>query len=141
MITDLESAVKHIPSQPTYAIRIDDPAIHFGVPELAQSQFYVCVRRYWFDDVTPEIRQYCDLMFNDDIASRILKDFSGYHERCSALLVHCRYGLSRSPAVAMALNDIFDLGQDTEEMKRQHYKYNPFVYEKLLETAQKTRIT
>jgi predicted protein tyrosine phosphatase len=137
IITGLENALGFVPSVPTYAIRIADAAFVFPDTHLVRSPLYVHVARYWFDDVIPEIRQERDFMFNDEIASRILSDFSARKDECSALLVHCRRGLSRSPAVAMALNDIFGLGQDTDAMKEIYYMFNTFVYKRLIEVAKR----
>jgi predicted protein tyrosine phosphatase len=69
-----------------------------------------------------------------DCANTILDDFERYRNSTELLFVHCALSGSRSPAVAIALNDVHGLGHDSEAMKEE-YRYNPFVYRLLIETS------
>lgn len=54
-----------------------------------------------------------------------------------AILVHCRAGLNRSPAIAMALNRIFKFGLDQDEMMRDYPYHMVGAYEQMLFAAER----
>lgn len=129
-------AIRLEPKAPTYAIRIfgtkPSSRVRSETP-LSSRGNWVCVQKYEFDDLTsytPGQR-----LFGRAIATRIITDFEPYREVCEQLLVHCFAGRSRSPAVAIALNDIFDLGYDSERMMANFPRYNKFVYLKMRAAA------
>src|SRR3989338_1330460 len=80
------------------------------------------------------------ITFNEEIADRLLEDFAKEGRTREVLLVHCTRGINRSPAVGIALNDIFNLGQDSGQLKATFPESNWFVYDTLRETAQKLHI-
>ena len=134
----LWGAIKHEPAKSTYALRIfpSEGGIKFRKP-LKDSSLYKVTHGYVFDDIRPdqfEIRPNL-VLFGYDIADKILSDFKVGREGCESLLVHCTQGINRSPAVALALNEIFDLGQNSEVLKNKHPKYTKYVYNTLMKTA------
>lgn len=48
-------------------------------------------------------------ILGETLASRILKEFSALKDQATSYVFHCNAGASRSPAMALALNEIFDL--------------------------------
>lgn len=54
-------------------------------------------------------RDFGDRIISPSTAQAILTEFSKLHPKASALMLHCNAGMSRSPAVALALRDIFEL--------------------------------
>jgi predicted protein tyrosine phosphatase len=86
-------------------------------------------------NIEVELRQ--NVVFNDGLALKILNDFAGLKDGCEALLVHCFLGISRSPSVAIALNEVYGLGRNTEDMKTFYSDYNRFVYRPLVENSRK----
>lgn len=136
LLMSLERAVQHVPTQETYAISIRSHLI--TVPgTLRPSPFYT-VKEYFFDDDWPGFYGKIaagSTTFTKDLAARILEDFHDRGLHHETLLVHCARGKNRSPAVGIALNDIFHLGHDTEALKKVYHESNWFVYDLLLETA------
>lgn len=54
------------------------------------------------------------------------------------LLVHCSRGKNISPAVAIVLNKIYDLGANDADLREQYREdANWYVYRTLIETAKK----
>ncbi|HIG92779.1 TPA: hypothetical protein HA234_01115 [Candidatus Woesearchaeota archaeon] len=92
---------------------------------------------YLENDPTYDIRrlQQGHALFTPELATQLLHDFEKSQRGCLELLVHCTLGGSRSPAIAIALNEIFQLGNDSEEMKERYKPYNQFVYRLLKEAA------
>jgi len=131
-------AIAYKPENPTYAIRIHS-AMMRHVFALQESNLYTVVE-YTFDDDDPtrwgKISR-DSITIDEHIASRILDDFKEEGLDKDTLLVHCHRGKNRSPAVGMALNEIYDLGHDTEELKRKFPEANWYVYEMLLKVAKR----
>lgn len=132
-------AKEHVPLIDTYAIRIfyhsKDMDEEFG--DLINSKLYVETKPYRFDDVyrDEEQEEGCGEDFypiTNEIARKMLTDFMPYRDKIEELLIHCMYGLNRTPAVAMAFNNIFNLGNSTELIKRKFSGYNPKVYDILM---------
>lgn len=144
LIKGLWETRKYYPERKTYVIRIFASGTNWltsHIP-LRKSDNYETVMKYVFDDITPETigRRgkfgFDDkLLFTKEMGLEIIADFIAGKESCEDLLVHCHRGRSRAPAVAIALNDSFGLGQDGEEMKRQNPRYNKFVYEMIMKSA------
>lgn len=126
-------AIKLEPRAPTYAIRIfgtkPESKIRSETPLPVQGN-WVRIRKYEFDDLTSY--ESGQTLFGQAIAREIISDFRRYQKECEELVVHCFAGRSRSPAVAIALNEIFDLGYDPRRMKSNFPKYNRFVYLKMM---------
>ena len=131
-------AMEHVPQVPTYAIRIQhanpdafDLRI-FG--NLNSNPLYRHIHEYRFDDCSPsEVGR--GKALEDETAAQIIRDFESGRRNCENLLVHCTRGKNRSPAVAIALNEIFNLGESTENMKQQYPKYTTHTYQTLTRIA------
>lgn len=119
-------AIGFKPVNRTYAIRIFSNA-HKDEPkrDLIESPLYVKITRYYLDDITSEQESL------QGLALKILQDFQSHKDNCDSLLVHCIFGKSRSPAVGIALNEIFKLGNDTRSLKEQYPQYNQYIYNML----------
>ena len=133
----ISDAIYHLPDKPTYAIRIASPGFN-NLREfpLENSPLYVGISEYIFDDADDFYRPEWAVMFDEDIAGRVLQDFEIHRDGCESLLVHCSKGENRSPAVAIALNEIFGLGQDSAALKEQYPDSNWFVYKILKKVAE-----
>ena len=127
-------ALLHDPQQPTYAIRLDSDIRRLKV--LKTSEFYKVIKKYSFGDINPDKMDYSsysgEIFFNESIAEKIIKYFKDYKNGCLELLVHCSAGLGRSPAVAIALNDIFDLDNDFSDKKIKYPRLNHYIYDKMI---------
>ncbi len=140
LIMGLVDAVMYKPIKPTYAIRIQSGTLRYDKP-LRESHLYT-LKEYTFDDDNPRSwgkMGATSVTFNEDIAGRILSDFANEGRTREVLLVHCSRGINRSPAVGIALNEIFTLGQDTDRLKEYYPESNWYVYETLIETARKIK--
>jgi len=116
---------------------------------------YQQVFEYVFDDRDPaedcpnmtetngikSIKQAGFIPFDKDLAAIILNDFrSGQKRNVQLVVVHCYQGRRRSPAVAMALNNAFKLGNsgmDPCKPCREYQGYNRFVYKTMMAVAQR----
>ena len=135
LIKALRDAISYIPDNRTYAIRIFSSFVkeRDKLP-LHSSGLWVNVAEYVFDDNTDSYMA-CPKTIDDKIAISIITDFARHRETTETLLVHCTLGRNRSPAVAMALNDIFKLGYIPKELREEYVVANLYVYPKLLEIA------
>jgi len=131
------------PVVPTLAFQIFDSYPRSAKTVLPNSPlFTVC--SYTFDDIDLDqlLEHYPKtdmdqlarkhVLFDQVIAQKILADFAMKRADTLDLLIHCTLGASRSPAVAVALNEIFGLGQI--DLKERYPAYNHFVYRLLKET-------
>ena len=140
LIMSLFDAIKYIPSDSTYDIRIESPPNPgFDKPfaeryPLQKSDLYTIVE-YNFDDRTPDFGS--GKLFDEEIARRLLTDFKERGVSKETLLVHCARGKNRSPAVGIALNEIFNLGYDTKELKQKYPEATWYVYRTLLDVAKR----
>ncbi len=133
----------HKPKKRTYAIRIFDPKLKAEERNpLENSELYVKINQYSFDDndTYPWRTVNGNVWFDGQIAEQMIRDFAGYKDNIECLLVHCGLGESRAPAVAMAFNEIFGLGQNTGELLTKYPKTNRHVYETLRKTAERLGI-
>ena len=136
-----------MPEVPTLVIRIFDSypdCLNSPNKKLKDSPLYT-ILNYTFDDqdvdtlLEHEPDYYLDelaqnhVLLNEDLAKKMLNDFERSKNGCLDLIIHCTLGGSRSPAVAIALNEIFALGYDTDKLKEKHSIYNKFVYRLLKE--------
>lgn len=112
IITDIIGARFILPTCPTYVIRIQSEISTIDKMIGHRENSFYTVREYTFDDRTPTLGS--GKLFTPDIAERILTDFRTDGLDKEALLVYCIRGKNRSPAVGMALNEIFGLGHDQE---------------------------
>lgn len=147
-------AATYEPKARTKAIRLMDnqPEQRKTYPPLKESPLYVSVHEYFFNDENPDERWPTDpvardyelrrfllegkKLFDEDIAMRIMADFEDGQD-FEDLLIHCSAGISRSPAIAIAMNDIYNLGEDHLRMRTRYNKHSTFVYRIMMETAKK----
>lgn len=132
-IANAEDAREFTPYEPTYAIRIFSSNMGNSVRDLRDSKLYLKIMTYNFDDnqKTPPV-DVGPKWFDENIAKSIVEDFEPFRNEVEWLLVHCSRGRNRSPAVAMCLNEVFQLGHDTKEMMAMYPAYNTWVYETML---------
>ncbi|MBU2637683.1 MAG: hypothetical protein KJ955_01800 [Nanoarchaeota archaeon] len=143
-VMGFRKALAHTPLVPTLAMRIfDSDADPIIKRPLVCSPFYK-IYCYTFDDLDMDIihalypndKSYLRRVhFSEDIAKQILTDFENSRQGMLELLVHCTLGANRSPAVAIALNEIFGLGHNTDEMKTKYSAFNRYVYRLMKEAA------
>ncbi len=138
LIMGIGEAMEHTPTTSTYAIRIDLPKVPFGEYFCLRTSSLYTIVTYAFDDITPDFGR--GKLFDQTMAQELLLDFKNRGLTQDTLLVHCLKGKNRSPAVGIALNEIFGLGQDTAQLKKQYFEANTHVYNTLLETAQRSSI-
>lgn len=130
-------AIMYQPEKKTYAIRIfngEDKEAPKRDP-LKSSPLYVCVAEYFFDD-NDEFTRCGPVTIDEETARRMIEDFARHRESVECLLVHCFKGQNRSPAVAMALNEIFGLGHDASALRENYQSANKYVYKRIRETAE-----
>lgn len=140
----LEGAIEYDPVDPTLSIRIIssryrdiDDKYH-----LRESRLYTKFE-YEFDDVFPRNKREIASgykLFDEDLAKKVITDFQQNQKKNTTLLVNCFRGLNRSPAVAIALNEIFRLGDNTGELKRKYSEANWYVYDMMIKTAERLNI-
>jgi hypothetical protein len=143
LIMSYREALQHFPEQATYAIRIGSSyRVRDRMPfdSLRNSPLYRVVNEYFFDYANPREVNPGIILFNTEIAEKMLKDFIGGRKKCKELMVHCSYGLNRSPAVAMAFNEIFNLGEDTFRLSKLYPEFDNFVFNSLIENASRLKI-
>ncbi len=136
LIMSLWDAAEHKPEKNTCALRIFSSYETFKKP-LQNSPFYVNIFEYIFDDVEPWYAKENDVLFDTDMAKKLITDFDKNREKCESLLVHCGRGINRSPAVGMALNDIFKLGRDSSLLEKMYPECNWYIYNTMKEVAEK----
>lgn len=84
--------------------------------------------QYFFDDVNSEAD---GILITPDISKNIIYDFEKNKNNYTGLLISCKYGAGRSPAVAMALNEVFNLGHDTFLMSKEFPQFNNYVFQQI----------
>ncbi|MFH1916961.1 MAG: hypothetical protein ABIJ21_06895 [Nanoarchaeota archaeon] len=140
-IMGIIEAVEFIPIRLTYALRIANSINDFtGRFPLHESPFYAAIRTYVFDDVEQLFDR--GRLMTGEIAHVMLDDFVSERDGCGTLLVHCTRGRNRSPAVALAFNEIFSLGHDPKYLQgdRHDMEINWYVYRTLMAEAKKMNL-
>jgi predicted protein tyrosine phosphatase len=107
VILNRKESAKYTPSKSTYAIRIRDFNGRKRLPRLVDSPLFKEVKIYRFDDADPDSNGRGPL--KEGLPEKIITDFQKLKDGCECLMIHCNQGESRSPAVGLALNDIFNL--------------------------------
>lgn len=140
IVLDSRHAQAYKPENPTYAIRIigSNPLWQESFGELQPSRLYKVVQKYVFDDIAFDFQE--GVRLDAVLAQRMLQDFKDKRKDCSVLMVHCTLGKNRSPAVAIAFNEIFNLGKDSERLKKEFPMYTRPVYKVLVRTAENLNI-
>ncbi len=134
IIASLDQAIDYQPNKPTYAIRICSLSQRADLDRepLVNTSLYRAIKLYCFNDTLSIFGAYSDpLGITPEIASQIVSDFQNFRYDSQTLLVHCIRGKNRSPAVALALNERFNLGNDSQQIKIQYPEYSQNVYELL----------
>jgi len=142
-ILSLRNAIQYVPENKTYAIRICGERTVDHLHALAMSDNWVGSNWYTFDDVWPGIPGGLDpqdAVFNEEKAKKIITDFRENYSNIETLLVHCHFGMNRSPAVGIALNDIFDLGYSSNQLKKEYPAFREFVYDTMINTAKNLKL-
>ena len=94
-----------------------------------------------FHDINPygveerHLTPYKDGLMTKQHAQQILKFYEkivNKQANISRLIIHCEAGVSRSPAVALALSLIHDLKPSAYRLYRDHCCYNPYVFNMIL---------
>ena len=133
---------RFLPSVPTLVMRIYDsyPGSHNTADVELRESNLLTVCEYTFDDqdVDTLVQHYPEtdltslaerhVLFTPDIAKTIIDDFREHYLLDGDVLVHCTLCVSRSPAVVMGLNDVFNLGWSTDKMMKKKASYNKMVY-------------
>lgn len=93
---------------------------------------------YVFDDIDEEEYMISKLQvlkgITEEIADQIKQDFDYIKDKIETLVINCHAGISRSPAVALALNNLYNLNLLDEDEFRcmgKFSNYNRFVYAKI----------
>ena len=132
-------ALVYTPQERTYGIRIgfngERQSDCDEFERLERLSLYV-PKFYAFDDTEPWMKEVGEVPLSRETAISIISDFRNYSDGCSNLLVHCCLGIGRSPAVAVVLNEIFELGARSDEIVKRFPKLNIHVARTLLEVAQ-----
>jgi hypothetical protein len=70
-------------------------------------------------------------IFHKNLAVNIISEFDTWkrHESFEELVVHCYLGAGRSPAIALALNEIFQLGCRTQDLIKLYSEYNEYIFD------------
>lgn len=133
LIMNFIQAFQYVPTNPTYVIRINSERFPLERRQGHQDLELYTSKEYIFDDRTPNLGE--GRLFDQDIAERILTDFRAEGLDKETLLVYCVRGKNRSPAVGMALNEIFGLGHDPIELRKQFPETNLYIYGTLMNVA------
>jgi|SRR3989344_2984952 len=137
-ILDFTSSLNFIPNKPTYALRIFNvTGPQDFVHELLYSENWIRIVNCYFHDTNPEeAKRLCFSHFLEiDYARKMVRDFARYKDRCEAVMIHCMAGMNRSPAVAVAFNDIFGLGNDSQTLRNQYTDLNEYAYETIIKAG------
>lgn len=172
-IENYNDARRFKPEEPTIAIRVFDPgARRYPAASARWSDFpddrwdncpeapwnkdvYLAVFGYTFSDLNMD-QDYPEEMkkrfrkdpsiklFTANMAEDLVKKFAKVYQQADAMLAHCNAGASRSPAVANALIEIFNLEPEWQgrakrfkdkKVGENYYIGNDFVYRLLCEAA------
>lgn len=149
-VLSMSIAERYEPNVPTLAIRIFSTPYFAQAPreELFHRDKFVDVFEYTFDDVGyGELRDKCFMgkfryhqgkMLGPISARKIVADFESKIHEIDALMIHCYAGTSRSPAVALALNQLFNLRQ-RDLWSCFNETYNQYVYDTIVQAGESLR--
>jgi predicted protein tyrosine phosphatase len=132
VVLSAERARAYEPSGVEICISITDPK----ADSVALSPRFAAVLRLSFTDIAGPSPYAWDRLFSPDDARQILR-FVDAHVSAERLVVHCTAGLSRSPAVALALGELW--GHDCTALEEQWPLWNTWVRSELLRLGRHTR--
>lgn len=143
----------HIPQEETVLIRILDTDINKkNIKNNLDLEFrdkYKKIYQFFFDDVDltqfknkNEFLEYCNTyglkpISNKDV-NNLLK-IGSLLKIEETLIVHCKVGISRSPAVLGALNYIYKLNLNNRNVLNDYTNYNRYINKKIIETYNKEK--
>ena len=136
-----EMAKERIPRKPELMIGVLDSHSYFesNTPiNPIPSDLRLDYLTYTFDDVPNPNSS--PLWINNEISDNIISDFIKYKDKIESLAVHCRAGISRSAAVAAALNDFFNLERFQDDFFRGIYDPKLEVYYSIIGAAKRKGI-
>jgi len=133
IISGMDEAKVYKPKKPTYIISIvDDWYFEKKDIEELDKNFkndLIVFDRYKFEDATGPYSE-----FTKDIAKNLIDNFVARAADKKILYFHCFMGMSRSPATAAAINEIFEIDV-SRDIKKEYYLYNTDVYDVLIDVA------
>jgi hypothetical protein len=147
-----EKAMLFVPDKPTIAIRIFDTNPPYDLKNeasypLQKSPFFIKpILKYSFDDLSyydltnarqDEEDQVNYFVFNKETAEQIITEFGDLIKKNpkADIMVHCYKGRSRSPSIAMALNEIY--GLKVAGLFDKYPVFNLLVHDTMLKEARK----
>jgi predicted protein tyrosine phosphatase len=136
IIRNKEDVLKYAPFVPTYVIRIADCGSSSELKPLLESSNFRRINAYEIHDGEPDSRGNGPI--ESHVAEKLILDFIAVRQEFNDIqdiLAHCNEGRSRGPAVAGALNEIFDLGAPVWRVSVDYPDYNIHVYNQIVKTA------
>jgi hypothetical protein len=128
LVLSVTRATAYTPSGREVCISIANP----GVNATVLSAKFADVLRLSFSDITAPSPFPFDQLFDTDHAQAIV-EFVMRSTDVDRIVVHCVGGMSRSPAVALAIAEL--IGQPTDELERQFPMWNTWVRHELLKAG------
>jgi predicted protein tyrosine phosphatase len=120
-VLDEKLARDFVPDNPTLAVRIFDSfPPNDGKQPLQDSNNWIQTLNYWFDDIEVDIypeeyrKKHLPIwrekynLFNKCLAKKLVDDFRSF-QSVDQIMLHCHAGWSRSPAVILGLQQVFNL--------------------------------
>ena len=127
-VLSVSRAIAYIPSDREVCISIANP----GVSATVLSPKFAAVLRVSFSDIAAPSPFPFDQLFDTDHARAIVEFVTRWAD-VDRIVVHCVGGVSRSPAVALAIAEL--LGQPTDELERQFPMWNTWVRQQLVKAG------
>ena len=174
-ILSFGEALRYVPLEKSGVIRIHNSIPPTPIPDLVESDNWVKINDYFFNDGwSRDWKEYSEVedkdwdkllaiekkeypfmtkenligfyesegypnrrgdLFKEDFAKKILGDYEKIENKIDNLVIHCWEGLKRSPAVGIAMNEIYGWG--IKDLKEKFPKYRRYVYDIMIKTASK----
>ena len=128
LILDRDEAARYRPAGREICISIRGA----DIPELDLSPVFLAVLPLLFDDIDTPGADPADVLFAPGHARQIV-DFVESWRDLDRIVVHCEMGVSRSPAVALGLCDLF--GWPAADLERDYPLWNRWVRGELVRTG------
>lgn len=132
LVLSLSRATAYVPSGREVCISIANP----GVSATVLSPKFADVLRVTFSDIAAPSPFPFDQLFDTDHARAIVEFMTRWTD-VDRIVVHCVGGISRSPAVALAIAEL--LGQPTDELERQFPMCNTWVRQEVVKAGRARR--
>lgn len=72
-------------------------------------------------------------LFNEDLARKMLNDFEDIKNKVENVMIHCIHGKNRSPAVGIAMNEIYDWG--IVGLEKKFPEYRRYVFDVMMRAS------